>query len=273
MNQESSWTAAGRDQIIERQMLLWHARRKAARDKRILESQRGYRFITIARDEGSFGDDVAHGLGERLGWHVFDSEIVDYIAKHSGVRETLVEELDERSQGLISDAILRLLRMSEGISFGVQEYHTSLMKTLAFLSTQGESILVGRGANFALRDEPRGLHVRLFASPEIRVRRLTRQWQVSEAEARRRMEELDKERLKFTRRHYKVDPAKLRFCDMVFVTDYLSVDTVVESVIAAMEFARRPPVRAASATTGTEAGAGIMPVAKPANSEDRRANA
>jgi hypothetical protein len=95
--------------LVERQLQLWNTRRLAARKKAQEESEHPFRFLTIARDKGSLGAEVAEELSRSLGWHVFDHEIVSYIARNSHVREDLVRQLDEKSQGLIQDAIARLL--------------------------------------------------------------------------------------------------------------------------------------------------------------------
>ena len=84
--------------LVERQLGLWNARRRAAREKLSEESSSCFRFLTIARDEGSLGNEIAQELSRRLGWHVFDKEIVTYIAKNGHVRENLVSQLDQKSQ-------------------------------------------------------------------------------------------------------------------------------------------------------------------------------
>jgi hypothetical protein len=68
------------------------------------ESSLRYRFLTIARDEGSLGDEIALDLSRRLGWHVFDKEIVTYIARNGSVREGLVRQLDQKSQGFLESS-------------------------------------------------------------------------------------------------------------------------------------------------------------------------
>jgi hypothetical protein len=240
MNSSRSGYSRGTEHMIERQMLLWQARLKAARERAISEKRsesetaRKIYFLTICRHDGTFGDQVATGIASRTGWHVFDKEIVNYIAENGHVRENLVRQLDERSQGLIQDTITRLLRMPEWASFGSDEYHQALLKTLAFLSTQGNAILVGRGANFALRKEEHGLHVRMIASMEVRVQRMSHAWHVSPAHARRRILATDEERRNFVRRQFKQDIDDLRFYDVVLNTDGLTVDEAVGCVLAVL---------------------------------------
>jgi cytidylate kinase len=217
-------------EVAERQLNLWSELRRAAREKNRKAPNAVFRFLTIARDKGSLGDEIAQELSKRMGWHVFDEEIVTYIAKNSHVSENLVRQLDQRSQNLIEATIARLLRMPELDSFGSDEYHTSLFKTLVYVATHGSAILMGRGANFALREEAEGLNVRITASPEVRILRLSKSWKVSAEEARIRMEADDQERRKFIRRFYRQDFDDIKFYDIVFNTDRASVERIASSI-------------------------------------------
>jgi len=223
----------GAAHLIERQMLLSSVRQKGVQDSPTAEPARGIRFLTISRYVGSLGDPIASALASHLGWHVYDREIVDHIARNSHVRQSLVQELDERSQSLVHDTVQRFLEMIQGGSFGVEDYHGSLYKTLVFLGTRGKAILVGRGANFVLRGHP-GLHVGILASPEVRVQRLCQIWNTTPDEARRRMRQCDSERRNFVHHHFKRDPDDPCSYDLVFNTDRLSLEQVVDSIKGAM---------------------------------------
>ena len=232
MQATSSADNYGTAHLIERRLLLSSVLKKAVDEAPSVGPESRFRFITISRDRGSMGDAVAQELAGHLGWHVFDREIVNYIAENSHVRENLVRQLDERSQGLVQDTIQRFLSMVEGWAFGVEEYHHALVKTLAYLAARGEAIIIGRGANFALHAERQGIHVRITASPETRIARLSERWNVTHAEARRRMLELDAERRDFVRRHFHRDVADDRFYDLVFNTDRVEAEHVVAAILA-----------------------------------------
>jgi cytidylate kinase len=221
--------------LVEQQLRLWNARRLAAREKLNEESSSCFRFLTIARDEGSLGNEIAQELSRRLGWHVFDKEIVTYIAKNSHVRENLVRQLDQKYQNLLQDAISRFLRMPEYASFGAEEYHEALLRTLICVAALGGAILVGRGANFALRDDERGLYVRITASSEVRFQRLSKSWKATPEEARHRMEADDEERREFIRKYFKKDFDDLRFYDLIFNTDRLSIEQIVTSILPVIQ--------------------------------------
>jgi cytidylate kinase len=218
--------------LVERELRLWYAQREAAREK--FKEESGFQFLTIARDEGSLGNEIAQELARRLGWHVFDKEIVTWIARNSHVRENLVRQLDQKSQSLIEDAVSRLLRMPEYASFGSEEYHEALLETLVCLATHGSAILVGRGANYALRENEQGLNVRITASREVRVQRLSESWKATPEEARRRMESDDEERRKFIRQYFRRDFDDLCFYDIVYNTDRASAKRIASSILVFM---------------------------------------
>lgn len=218
--------------LVEKQLRLWNARRRAANEK--ADKEPYFRFLTIANDEGSMGTEVVRELSRRLGWHIFDEEIIHYIAQNRHVSEKLVRQLDQKSQNSTQETIERLLKTMETDSFGGDEYHEGLLLTLMGLAKHGAAILVGRGANFALYNEKHGLKVRLTAPPEIRIKRLAERWKVTEGEARHRMEVNDREKRKFIRHYYWRDYDNMHFYDVMFNTNQTSVGRIVSAILAFM---------------------------------------
>ncbi len=216
--------------LAERQMLLRHIRDKVAISTPARMRGYRFRFITISRQCGSLGDEIAESLGASLNWHVFDREIVDQIAHNSHVRQSLVEHLDAESQNLVQDTIRRVLTLAEGNSFGVEEYRLALLKTFGYIATRGEAILLGRGANIALRNTEGGFHLRFIASAGVRAERLAQRWQVPLAEAHRRMQEVDKERTHFVRNYFKQNAEDDGLYDLVVNTTFISVADVVRAM-------------------------------------------
>jgi hypothetical protein len=216
--------------ISERQMRLWNALHSPGRLKSL-----PHRFLTISRDEGTLGDEIARAVAHELGWRVYDKEIVNEIANNSHVREELVSRLDEKSQGLAYDimleGILDMFKTPEGPHFGSENYHESLLKTFATIAAHGEAVLVGRGANFALRWSEHGIHVRIVGSLEVRVHRISDAYHLSPDVARQRLLAADAERRAFIRYHFKSDYDDVRSYHAFFNTDHLSVDQVVDSIL------------------------------------------
>jgi cytidylate kinase len=218
-------------EVVERQLERWNALQKADRENQRKTPAAAFRFVTIARDEGGLGTEVAQELSKRLGWHLFDREIVSYIARESHVRENLVRQLEGTTQSAAEDVISRFLKMFESKFIENLEYHLSLVKTLAYLAKSGSSIIVGRGANFVLRDDKEGVNARITASPEIRIQRVSQSMKITLEEARRHVQTDDEERRRFMHKYYRRDYENVEFYDAVYNTDRASAKQVASSII------------------------------------------
>ena len=100
-------------------------------------------YLLISREKGAGGNAVAQLVGRRLGWQVFDNEIVDEIAKKAHVRRQLIESLDERDQATIQDTIGQLLNPQE---IGTSGYLVYLKQIVLTLGHQGDVIIVGHAS-------------------------------------------------------------------------------------------------------------------------------
>lgn len=222
--------------ISERQMRLWGALHPYHPER---AKNLPYRFLTISRDEGALGDELARTVADRAGWRLYDKEIVNDIARYYHVREEMVRRLDERpgdsAQGFISESILHLLSMPERPPFGFGDYHESLMRTLATIASRGAAVLVGRGANFVLRWSEHGLHLRVTGSFDVRVRRLSQERKMTTEAARKIISTVDDDRRAFIRRHFNQDSDDVRFYHLVINTDRLTVEQVSTAVLALLD--------------------------------------
>jgi hypothetical protein len=230
MKPSVSGESHGTSQLVERQMLFQQVR-EAARRSPTEKPIRSFRYLTISRRIGSLGDAIAQEIAANMGWRICDREIVDYIAQNNHVRQSLVNELDEKARSMVYDMVQRMLQLPGGDSFGSEEYHEALIKSLTYLAARGQSIIVGRGSNFVLRDVYDGLHVRITAPYEVRARRLSKRWNVSIAEAQRRLKELDAERREFVREHFRADIDDPNAYDLIFDTNRLTVHQVASAIL------------------------------------------
>ncbi|HET9131224.1 MAG TPA: cytidylate kinase family protein [Terriglobia bacterium] len=128
--------------------------------------------------------------GKRLGWQVFDNEIVDAIAQKANVRRELIECLDERDRSMIQDTVKRWLNPK---SIGKSGYLAHLREILLTVGHQGDAVIVGRGAQYALPSQF-GLRVRMVAPVEVRVRRIAKRENMSLDRARNAINKSDRER-------------------------------------------------------------------------------
>ncbi len=187
--------------------------------------------ILVSRERGSGGGAIARRVGERLGWQVFDREIVEEIARRAHIRQQLVESVDEHVR---SRWRLHLRTPATDEPLGWRDYLHQLQEIILALGHHGHVVLVGRGAQWILPHEG-SLRVRVIAPPEARAQRVVASDGLTLEEARQVLEETDHQRVVFQKRAFGQDPRDPRAYDLVINTGELDLNTAVKLVLEAAE--------------------------------------
>lgn len=185
--------------------------------------------LWVSRECGSGGGRVAQLVGERLGWTVFDSRMVDEIAQSAHVHQHLVQSVDERVHSHWEQAWREQLLDDLSDS----NYLRHLRQVVTALGHHGNVVLVGRGAQFMLPTVC-GLRLRLVAPLEDRAHRLAENEKLSLIEARAKVRRVDDERAAFIRRNFKADVASPANLDLIVNTGEITLAGAVEIVLAAI---------------------------------------
>jgi len=188
-------------------------------------------FITGSRQIGSGGKRLAEELGARLGWKVYDRELLDLMAENEAGRQRLYSVLDERGQSWL-DSLLTVcapetLRPRD-------DYLHALRRTLCEVVQQRPAIFVGRGAHFVLPQE-KGLRVRVIARLSDRVAALAKDRQISLAEARRAVKQLEYQRLRYLKEYFDVETDDPEYYDLTINTSRLSIPQACDVILAALK--------------------------------------
>jgi Cytidylate kinase len=158
-------------------------------------------IISIGRQIGAGGLGVARLLAQEFGLKVYDKELLAEVARESGLDETCFEKRDEKS----SRGVLGALQAFRSL-FGVYNRagSESVMNEDKLFQIQSEvmrgiaakedCIIVGRCADYILRDEPRLVTVFICADLETRVRRIMEGEKLSREDAMRYIEQGDRKR-------------------------------------------------------------------------------
>ena len=139
--------------------------------------------IAISRQRGARGSRIAEEVGKRLGWHVYDRNLVDEIAGDAGVAATLAETVDERHKNWIVQCIEAFMGAP---TISEPAYVHRLVKVLLSLAAHGECIVVGRGAGFLLPPQST-LRVGLVAPLKERINRIASENHIADSEAVNRL--------------------------------------------------------------------------------------
>jgi len=187
--------------------------------------------IVLSRQAGSGGRIIAERVAQRLGFAVCDKQILDELATRVKVPREFLAMLDERPVKAIELLGASLLR---GVGLTPHEYERVLKSGLRALLKLGSVVIIGRGASF-VADPGKVLRVRVVAPFDVRVRNFMRYENLSEAEAARRIQRIEKERAEFVRRYFGAEEATADCFDIALNTQCLDIDTCVDLICVTYE--------------------------------------
>ena len=157
-------------------------------------------IITIGRQYGSGGKEIGTKLAKDLGIPIYDQEIPEMAAKKSGIRKDYFEKVDEKP----TDSFLYALAMNTFSMNGTMNpFDHALSSDRLFniqaeviqdLAKEGPCVIIGRCAEYILRDEPNRISVYICSPMEKRIERICRLYQLSEKEAQKKIMSIDKKR-------------------------------------------------------------------------------
>jgi cytidylate kinase len=188
--------------------------------------------IAISRQAGANGPAIARVVGQRLGWPVYDRELIELIASEMGLRCRLVEGVDERVGGWLDRCCMQFFCEEPPIS--EDDYVKQLVPVLFGLAAHGGCVIVGRGAAQVLPEETT-LRVRLVGPEARRVAWLQERFDLTAEQATRWVEETDRRRDRFVREQFGKDPGDPALYDLVLNSSRLSVPDCAALIVAALE--------------------------------------
>jgi cytidylate kinase len=215
--------------LVDQAVRHWERRRQAAQKAAPERAVRPF-SIAIAREAGSGATAIAQEIGRRLGWTVYDRDLVERIAQEMGLRAGLLESLDERHTGWMSEAMQQFLSTTATPYVGESNYVRHMAETVLALGTHGECVIVGHGSAMILPEETT-LRVRLVAPFRDRVARTAAVLNLSPDAAAQQVQQLDRERAHFIRDHFLKNPEDPRFFDMVLNTSRFSLNGCADLII------------------------------------------
>ncbi len=176
--------------------------------------------ITISRQMGSQGDELAMQVAQRIGWRWVGRDIINQAALAAGVPQVALAEIDELGfLGLRPAARDRQL------------YRNQVERIIRDLADEGSVVLVGRGGQVVLGDRPDVLRLRVIAPLASRIAWLQQQKVISVDAARAWLEASDKARARYLRRSYGVQVNDPALYHLVINTDMLGLGLAVDLVV------------------------------------------
>ena len=196
------------------------------------------KIVTIEREYGCGGGEIAQLLAKELNWKLWDQQLTEEIARLAECPKAVVECREERTDPLYYRLFKSFLRGSyEG---SINAHKLKLVDSECILkftehvvqqaAKTGNSVIVGRGAQQFLKTRTDALRVFLYAPREDKVRRLLARGQ-SEQEAEERVDTVDRERADFIQKYFGVEwPDRAIYHTMIntMIGDRVVVDMIMD---------------------------------------------
>lgn len=194
-------------------------------------SEADYRpVVTVSRDLGSGGSEIAERLAARLGVPGYDREILDAVAERAKVDREFMARLDERTRDVRDSWLFGLL---SGQSSFLSSYRHHLFDVLLCIVQEG-GVIVGRGAHIVLANRE-VFRLRVVGSEEVCAKRIAARDGIDLQAARARVRQVNKERDDFTYKLVNHHLTEAHTFDLVLNTDKLDDwDAAAEFILSAM---------------------------------------
>jgi cytidylate kinase len=166
-------------------------------------------IITIARQLGAGGGQVAVRLAETLGWRLLDRALVERIAEEMQAAPEAVELHNERVESFVerlgqylSEGFPEVLQVPSRPPVSPDRTARAARRVVETVAAEGPAVIVGHGAQCILQGRSDALHVLLHAPRSHRVRIAAQRFGVGEEEADARVRDADSNRSRYVREHF-----------------------------------------------------------------------
>ena len=176
--------------------------------------------ITVSRQLGSLGTEIAREAAKRLNYAFVEKEQIGRMLVGYGLPESEVEKFDEKRAPLwdyLSIKRTKFLHLIRAVIFG--------------FAGKDNAVIVGRGGQVLLKDLPGTLHVRIIAPLEVRVRRLIESERVEEKHAAEILRRSDNDSFGYIQSFFHVDWNDPTLYDLLINSAKVSMETAVQVII------------------------------------------
>jgi cytidylate kinase len=225
------------DRMVDQQLKKWRTRIGEGEGDGLdvfdygleMEKVKGGPVITISREPGSGGSEIARKLSRDLSMDLIGGQIIQHVAESARMSRKVIESLDEKEVTL-RDTLLNTFFRDRHL--WPDEYLQHLTKVIATVGRYGNAIIVGRGANFIL-PQAGTFRVRIIAPLEYRIKHVMEDRKIEKAQAEQYVVKKENDQKAFVRKHFNADVADPGYYDIVINTGIVTIDGGAEAIKAA----------------------------------------
>ncbi len=202
-------------------------------------------IITISRQYGSGGREIGEMLANKLGIPFYDREVITRAAKESGFSETVFENVEKKA----TSSLLYSIAMGMGAygSHDIGFTHLSLddqvylaqSNVIRKMAQEGPCVIVGRCADYILRDYKDVIHVYIWADLAFRKERAVTRYNLQEEKAEENIIKIDKRRANYYNYHANDKWGRAENYHLSIRSDYVGIEKSVELIADYIKFGRK----------------------------------
>lgn len=191
--------------------------------------------ITIAREFGSGGREIAEKVAKKLGFDFYDKEQIIKVAKENGIDTVLFEQVDEKHMDKFWFTVSKMAYdiPNDDNSFDTKVSNDKMFMiqtdTIRELSKKGSAVFVGRCASYILRNKAKKVFI--TAEMEDRVKRIEKRYKLSKEESKKLIETADKKREKYYDYYTNSKWNDISNYDLVINVSEIGIEGAVEKIV------------------------------------------
>ena len=214
--------------IIEKSIKAWE--QSSARKNTIVPESKKYPVITISREFGARGAMLAEYMGEKIGFKVWNRDILQPIAEKLERDEEYLESIDEIRRETIEDVITGFMK---NISTN-DSYLRTLTQVIKTIEEHGNSLMVGRGGNY-ICENPDSFHVRIVSPLKKRAAEYASGNDISKGKALEIIQKTDQERAEFIQHSFDKDVNNSSDYDLILNSGTFELHDMMLIILEAYE--------------------------------------
>lgn len=238
--------------------------------------------ITLSRQLGSHGGNIATEVAQALGLRLIDAETINRAAQRAGVPRLALAELEHEGERGLANQVLKALRTMPGLrstapfpispaderdttapglstmtipfaglfsptvpplSASLEGYVRMVGLVIRGLAHEGDVLLLGRGGQVILKSHPGALHIQTVAPISDRVEVVMTRYELGKREAQNRVRASDRARFDYLRRYHDVDWLDPTLYHLVINAGRVRISAAVDLIIGAQQAIEQPAAK------------------------------
>ena len=192
------------------------------------------KVITISREFGSGGRTVGKLVAEKMGYKYYDKEIIEKVAEETGFSKAYISQRGEHSPTASMFSYSFMGRAQDGLS--TDDYLFSVQRKIILkLAEEGNCVIVGRCADYVLREHPGLLSLFVTASEEDRLGRLMKCCDKGEKECRNMIATSERKRASYYNYYSFKAWGAAESYDLTLNSSVFGIEGCADMVVAALE--------------------------------------